>query len=76
MFPSVFDLRKRERFLVHELSNAICQIPWYAWIAIVAIVSGGVTQMLRQRYKHLERMEMIRQGLDPDKGKPALPPEC
>ena len=50
-------------------------IPWWAWIPIIAIVMGGIGQIMRQRHKHLERMEMIRQGIHPDSLKPVGPPE-
>jgi hypothetical protein len=50
-------------------------IPWWAWIAIIAIVMGGIGQILRQRHKHLERMELIRQGINPDSVKSGAPPE-
>ena len=57
------------------LSQVLTSIPWWAWISIVAIVSGAISGMLRQHHKHLERMEMIRQGINPDSGKSAGPPE-
>ena len=42
-------------------------IPWFTWIPIVAIV-GGITQsIIVQNQKHRERLEMIRQGMDPRK---------
>jgi hypothetical protein len=40
-------------------------IPWFAWIAIVAIIGGTVRQIIVTSHKHQERMEMIRQGMDP-----------
>ena len=40
-------------------------IPWYAWIAIVAIVGGIIRQIVVMSHKHQERMAMIRQGIDP-----------
>jgi hypothetical protein len=54
-----------------EVTSFLTVIPWYAWIAIVAIVCGSATDMLKRRYRHLERLEMIRQGMHPDSGKPA-----
>ena len=47
-------------------------IPWFAWIAIVAIICGSIMQIITQCQRHFERMEMIRQGLNPDRdgGKP------
>jgi len=43
----------------------LSRIPWFAWIAIVAIVGGVIRQLVSMSHKHHERMEMIRQGLDP-----------
>lgn len=40
-------------------------MPWYAWIAIVAIVCGAITKMLSMTHEHRERLEMIRQGMNP-----------
>ncbi|MBI5763616.1 MAG: hypothetical protein HZA51_08850 [Planctomycetes bacterium] len=40
-------------------------IPWFAWIAIAGIAAGAVRQVVSMSHKHQERMEMIRQGLDP-----------
>jgi hypothetical protein len=50
-------------------------IPWWAWIPIIAIVMGGISGILRQRHKHLERMELIRQGINPDSPKSVGRPE-
>jgi hypothetical protein len=45
-------------------------IPWFAWIAIVAIVGGAisntVTSVARMTYRHRERMAMIQMGMHPD----------
>ncbi len=41
-------------------------IPWYAWVAIVAIVSGVGGGLLTRLLEHRERMAMIRQGIHPD----------
>jgi hypothetical protein len=52
-------------------------MPWYGWVAIVAIVSGCITSMVNRHYQHAERMEMLRHGINPDQGggKPPVPPE-
>lgn len=42
-------------------------IPWYAWIAIVAIVCSAVRSIFNGIHRHDERMAMIKQGLDPSK---------
>jgi uncharacterized membrane protein (DUF106 family) len=41
-------------------------MPWFAWVAIVAIISGSVTTIVKDRIRHRERMEMIRMGMHPD----------
>lgn len=40
-------------------------VPWYAWVAIVAIGGGIIRQIVVMSHKHQERMEMIRHGMDP-----------
>ena len=40
-------------------------IPGYAWAAIVTIIGGTIRQIIVTSHKHQERMEMIRQGIDP-----------
>lgn len=47
---------------MYAILNAI---PWFGWVAIVAIISGALTAMVRAGYKHQERMAMIRNGMDP-----------
>jgi hypothetical protein len=44
----------------------LATLPWFAWIAIVAIVSGSVCGTLKTLIIHRERMAMIRQGMHPD----------
>jgi hypothetical protein len=41
-------------------------MPWYAWIAIVAIISGTISGMLKMLITHKERMTMIQHGMNPD----------
>jgi hypothetical protein len=41
-------------------------LPWFAWIAIVAILCGTIDDLLKRSIKHKERMAMIRQGINPD----------
>ena len=53
-----------------EIVHLANSIPWFAWIAIVAIISGSIAEVLKRRYRHLERIEMIRQGMNPDSTKP------
>ena len=42
-------------------------IPWYGWIAIVAVLAWSVESIAKAVLKHRERMEMIRHGIDPRK---------
>lgn len=42
-------------------------IPWFAWVAIVAIVSSALVSIAKSIHRHQERMAMIKQGLDPTK---------
>jgi hypothetical protein len=58
-----------------EALAVVHAIPWFGWVAIAGIVFGSLSGMLKMKYEHAERMEMIRQGLIPDGGKPPVPPE-
>lgn len=49
-----------------DMYQLLINIPWWAWISIVVIVTGGVTQVVNRHYQHVERMEKIRQGMNPD----------
>ncbi|MHC4958688.1 MAG: hypothetical protein ACYTGN_09950 [Planctomycetota bacterium] len=46
-------------------SEILHSIPWYAWVAIVAIVGGTISSVVKARYRHALRMEMVAKGLDP-----------
>ena len=41
-------------------------MPWFGWIAIVAIVSGALQAAVKSLITHRERMAMIKQGMYPD----------
>ena len=41
-------------------------MPWFAWIAIVAIVGGTIGDLLKRSIRHRERMAMIQRGINPD----------
>ena len=41
-------------------------LPWFAWIAIVAIVCGTIDGIIKRSIKHRERMAMIQHGMNPD----------
>lgn len=47
---------------IQQILNAM---PWYAWIAVIVLAGGIVRQIVSMSHKHRERMEMIRQGMDP-----------
>ena len=51
---------------VERTLNLIGMLPWFAWVAIVAIVSGSVSGLLSAWMKHRERMAMIQHGMNPD----------
>jgi hypothetical protein len=49
----------------------IATLPWFAWIAIVAIVGGTVSSLVKTWILHRERMAMIERGLHPDEPGPS-----
>ena len=49
--------------MVHDLVNSM---PWFGWIAIVAIISGTVRQVICLSHRHQERLAMIQMGMNPD----------
>jgi len=51
-----------------SLRDVLTAIPWWAWIAIIVLVGGLIRQIVSMSHKHKERMEMIRQGIDPRDG--------
>jgi uncharacterized membrane protein (DUF106 family) len=44
----------------------ISALPWFAWVAIVAIVSGTISSIFKMLITHKERMTMIQHGMHPD----------
>ncbi len=48
-----------------SVEGVLNAFPWWAWIAIVAVVGETVRQVVKMNHKHRERIEMIRQGMDP-----------
>jgi len=40
-------------------------LPWFAWIAIAAILGGTVRSIVKANHHHQQRMEMIANGMDP-----------
>jgi hypothetical protein len=54
-----------------EATSVLGALPWFAWIAIVAVICGSVTKMIAMSHAHAERMAMINGGINPDaKGAP------
>ncbi len=49
------------------VTEFVSVLPWYAWVAIIAIVFGVGSGVIQTILKHRERMEMIRQGIHPDR---------
>ena len=47
------------------IEQVLLSIPWFAWIAIVAILAGAVKSIVQMTHEHAERMESIRQGREP-----------
>lgn len=39
--------------------------PWWAWIPIISVIGWTVQSIVRMQHRHRERIEMIRQGMDP-----------
>lgn len=56
--PATSDASTAERIL--------SSMPWFGWIAIVAMVVGGVNTLVAGWIRHVERMALIRQGINPD----------
>jgi hypothetical protein len=51
---------------MEQAVSILASIPWFAWIAIVAIICGSVTQIIAMSHRHRERMMMIQAGMRPD----------
>ena len=50
-----------------ESANALLgSLPWFAWIAIVAIIAESVRKTICLSHRHRERMAMIQMGMNPD----------
>jgi hypothetical protein len=44
----------------------IFSMPWFAWIALAAIIGGAVNTALKAWINHRERMALIERGYHPD----------
>lgn len=56
---------------METFKEVLTSIPWFAWVAIVAIIGGITSGIIKMILRHSERMEMIERGIDPgppDKG--------
>ena len=47
------------------MSGFFSSLPWYAWVAIVAILATAFQKIVQSIHQHEERMEWIKQGKDP-----------
>jgi hypothetical protein len=48
------------------VQQLVSAMPWYGWIAIVAILGGTISGVIKLVFQHRERMAMIAQGMNPD----------
>lgn len=44
----------------------IFSMPWFAWLALAAIVGGAVNTAIKSWILHRERMALIERGYHPD----------
>jgi hypothetical protein len=51
---------------MQTLVAILSTLPWFAWIAIVGIISGTIGGVVKSITTHNERMAMIRMGMHPD----------
>ena len=45
--------------------DVLTALPWWGWVAIIGTVGIVIRQLVQMSHKHSERIEMIRQGMDP-----------
>ena len=55
---------------MEEFKEVVAAMPWYGWIALVAVLGGTVISLVTASQRHQERMEKIKKGIDPDAGGP------
>ena len=58
------------QFFPHDF---LAGLPWFAWIAIIGILSGAVSKVAKRLIVHRERMAMIQMGMHPDRPDAAEP---
>jgi hypothetical protein len=51
---------------MNNVASILASLPWFAWIAIAAIFGETIRSVTRMILRHHERIEMIRQGMNPD----------
>ncbi|MFT7670324.1 MAG: hypothetical protein ACI8X5_003032 [Planctomycetota bacterium] len=51
---------------METLKDILVRLPWIAWVIVVAIIFSSVKSIVRMTHTHIERMEKIRRGYDPD----------
>ena len=51
---------------MQQTMSILSSMPWYARIAIVAIICGTVSKVIAMSHRHRERMMMIQVGMRPD----------
>jgi ABC-type nitrate/sulfonate/bicarbonate transport system permease component len=54
--------------MMQPFVSILRSIPWFAWIAIVAIVCTTIKHLAQISMRHNERIAMIRMGMHPDLG--------
>jgi hypothetical protein len=54
--------------MMQPFVSILSSIPWFAWIAIVAIVCSTIQCLAKTSMRHKERIAMIRMGMHPDLG--------
>ncbi len=52
--------------VAHDLFTFLGTIPWFGYVAIVAIISGAISSTVYNGRIHRERMAMIQAGMHPD----------
>jgi hypothetical protein len=50
---------------METFTDVLRSLPWFAWIAIAAILGGTVRSIVKANHHHQQRMEMIANGMDP-----------
>lgn len=53
--------------MIDWLTALVDMLPWYAWVAMVAIICSSWSSMAKASHRHQERMALIRQGKDPER---------